>query len=135
MFKLSSIQDALTADIDLKHPVSGDPLGATLTLAGPEHPARKAFDHAKQRKQRAAFQKNGKIDLGDPAEDELNAIDMLVNATLGWSGFANDSGEAIAFTKDAAATLYSTEGHGWLRAQVLVAMGERDRFIKTSATA
>lgn len=132
MFDISAIKDALSAPIDIKHPVTGVPLGATVTLAGPEHPTRKAIDFAKQRKLRASIQKTGKLELSDPADDELDAIEKLASCTLGWSGIT-DGDAAIEFTPTAALKLYGTDGMGWLRAQLLAAMEERERFISACA--
>lgn len=132
MFDISSISDALDASISLKHPVTGAPLGATITLAGPEHPLRKAIDFGKQRKLRAAIQKSGKLELTDPADDELDAIEKLAACTLGWTGMT-EGGVPVEFSKVAAAKLYSNEKMGWLRAQLLAAMEERERFITACA--
>lgn len=132
MFEISAIKDALSAPIDIKHPVTGVPLGATVTLAGPEHPTRKAIDFSKQRKLRASIQKTGKLELSDPADDELDAIEKLAACTLAWSGFA-DGGDVLVFTPAAALKLYGTDGMGWLRAQLLAAMEERERFISACA--
>lgn len=128
MFEITSIKDALSAPIEIKHPVTGAALGPTFTLAGPEHPTRKAIDFAKQRKLRAAIQKSGKLELTDPADDELDAIEKLAACTLAWTGLS-DGGVAVEYSPAAALKFYSTDGMGWLRAQLLAAMDERERFI------
>ena len=133
MFKIGSIEDASSAVVDLKHPVTGAPLGASITLAGPEHPSRKALEFAKQRKLRAAIQKTGRMELLDPQEDELDAVERLVACTLGWDGIADDAGQPIEFSPAAASKLYATEGLTWLRDQIYTALGERERFIKACA--
>ena len=132
MFEINSILDASSAAIDIKHPVTGQLLGATVTLAGPEHPTRKAIDFAKQRKLRASIQKNGKLEVSDPEEDIQDAIEKLAACTLGWDGMTRD-GVPVPFSKDAAAELYSREGLGWLRDQIFAAMEERSRFITACA--
>ena len=133
MLDLSTIIDAGSADIALKHPVSGASLGATITVAGPEHPARKAIEFARQRKLRAAIAKSGKLEVTDPADDELDVIDKLAACTLGWSGIT-DAGAELPYSRDAAARLYAREGLGWLREQVLAGLNERERFITACAT-
>lgn len=135
MFKINSITDAVSAVVALKHPTTGEDLGATVTLAGPEHPKRKALDFARQRKQRAAFNKTGKIELPDPEDDAGDAVDTLTACTLAWDGLADDAGNPITFTPDAAASLYGDEAHGWLRTQLLQALNERERFIVASPQA
>ncbi|MFZ6755757.1 hypothetical protein ACO0K9_00940 [Undibacterium sp. Ji50W] len=134
-FKINSIKDAQTADVELKHPETGAPLDATVTLMGPEHPSRKALEFARQRELRKGLQKTGKVQFGDPVEDEQDAIDELVAITTGWSGICNDDGSAIAFSAQAARDLYTKEDLGWLRTQLFTAKNERERFIKSSAPA
>ena len=132
MFEITSITDSLTAVVEIKHPISGVGIGATVTLAGPENPVRKAIDFAKQRRLRASIQKTGKIEFSDPADDELDLIDKLASCTLDWSGIM-DSGNAVPFSKAAASKLYATDGLGWLRNQLATALDERERFITASA--
>lgn len=134
-FKINSIKDAQTADIELKNPETGAPLGATITLMGPEHPTRKGLEFARQRELRKGLQKTGKVQLGDPVEDEEDAINELVAITTGWTGITNDDDVAIPFSAGAARDLYNQEGLGWLRAQLFTAKNERERFIKSSAPA
>ena len=133
MFDISTITDAGSADIELKHPVTGAALGASITLAGPEHPARKAIDFARQRKLRAAIAKSGKLEVTDPADDELDLVDKLAACILGWRGMS-DAGQDLPYSREAAARLYAREGLGWLRQQLLDAMNERERFITACAT-
>lgn len=134
MLNINAISDVQSADIDIKDPVSGASVGATITLAGPEHPARKALEFARQRKARAALQKTGKVQLGDPADDEQDNIEFLAACTLGWSGIADGATE-IEFSPAAALKLYSNEALQWLVVQLTRALGERERFINSSAQA
>ena len=132
MFDIQSITDAQTAEIELKHPVTGELLGATITVAGPENPLRKALDFARMRKLRQEIQRTGKHEISDPQDDVLDAIDKLAACTLGWSGIT-DGGKPVEYSKEAAAKLYNADGLGWLRDQVFAAMDERERFIKACA--
>lgn len=134
MFNIRSITRIDRADVALKHPATGAPLGAVVTLAGPEHPARLAIEFAKQRRVRASIQKSGKLELTDPAEDKAEVVDKLVACTLGWEGLGNDDGTPLVFSKEAAATLYGAEPMGWLVDQLWVALDERERFIVACAT-
>ena len=59
---------------------------------------------------------------------------MLTACTLGWTGMT-DKGVIVPYTPAAAAALYNAEKLGWLRDQLLTALGERERFIKSSAPA
>jgi hypothetical protein len=133
MFDINSIKDVTTAEVSLKHPLTGELLGATVTLAGPEHSTRKAIEFAKQRKLRAAVLKTGRVEASDPEEDILDAVEKLAACTLGWTGISEE-GLPLEFSKAAAAKLYGAEGNTWLRDQVFAAMDERSRFIKACAT-
>jgi hypothetical protein len=134
MYDLNKISDAPSADVEIKDPETGAPLGVFFTMAGPEHPKRKAIEFARQRKIRASLQKTGKIELNDPEDDEQAASDMLVACTLGWRGRCDASGAEIPYSPQAASTLFNDDSKGWLRHQLVTAMNERERFIKRSAT-
>lgn len=134
MFKIGSIIDAPEAAVDIKDPATGRRI-ASITLAGPEHPKRKAIAFARQRRLRAAMAKTGKLELPDPAEQEEQNIDLLVACTLGWQDIADEQGVPLACTAEAARKVYTRDGHGWLRDLLLAALEERDRFIASSAAA
>ena len=131
MFNLSEFQDTDSAEITIKHPATGAPTEATVTIAGPEHPKRKAIVFDKQRKLRRQLTKTGKLEFTDPAEEEIEETDLLAACTLGWSGIAVD-GKESAFSREAAAKLYADPALRWFRAQVKAAMDERELFIKPS---
>ncbi len=133
-FDLDAYEDTTTADVTIKDPATGAPSSAVITLAGPEHPSRKKIDFDRQRRMRAVLQKTGKLQLQDPEEDEADEVDMLVACTLGWSGM-NIGGKPLEFSTQASRDLYSDPKRRWLRAQVVTALGEREAFIKRSATA
>lgn len=132
MYDIDLISDAPSAEIKLTDPISKAPIGS-ITLAGPEHPTRKAIEFARQRKIRATLQKTGKMELPDPVEDEQANIDNLVASTLGWD--LSRDGQPLPFSKSAALALYSDEKKGWLRALLFAALGERERFITSSVPA
>ena len=129
---ISNIQDIETAEVVIKDPTTGAPTDLVVTLAGPEHAKRRQLEFARARKIRRQVQRTGKIELADPEDDEQDQIEMLVACTLGWEGLT-DKGVTVPFTPAAAQSLYSREGLGWLRSQLLTALGERERFIKSSA--
>jgi len=131
-FEINTVADAPSAWVDLKHPVTGELLGASFELAGPEHPKRKALEFARQRKMRAALQKAGKMAFDDPEEEAQTITDNLAALTLDWKG-VTDKGVDVPYSAAAAAKLYTTTGLGWLRDQLLRAVNERDRFITSSA--
>lgn len=131
MFNLSEFQDTDSAEITIKHPATGAPTEATVTIAGPEHPKRKAIVFDKQRKMRRQLTKTGKLEFTDPAEEEVEETDLLAACTLGWSGIAVD-GKEIPFSREAAAKLYADASLRWFRAQIKAALDERELFIKPS---
>jgi hypothetical protein len=133
MLKIGSIVDTQSADITIKDPATGKRL-ATVTIAGPEHPKRKAIEFSKQRRMITALARTGKIEITDPVEQEQDKIDLLVACTLAWADIADAGGEPILCTAENARKLYSAEGHGWLRKVLYDAMDERDRFIDSFAT-
>lgn len=132
MLDLDTVAESATADIAIKHPVTGAATGAVITLAGPEHPKRKQIQFDRQRQQRAKFARLGKLQFDDPADDDAAAVALLAASTFGWSGIGR-GGQPLAFSEQAAAALYADPKYGWLRAQVQEAMDARANFIQTSA--
>lgn len=132
MLDLALIKDANEAEIEIKHPITGEPTGATITLAGPEHPKRKKLVFDRQRRMRKQFQKAGKLQFTDPAEEEQEGIEFLAECTLGWKNIG-ENGKPIECTPANAARKYAELG--WLRAQIQAGMDERENFIESSATA
>ena len=134
-FNLKRITDATSAVVEIKDPETGAPLGVNFVLAGPEHPKRKAQEFARQRRLRATLNKTGKIELGDPEDDDLDARAQLAECILGWNGYADDTGADVAYSPQAAQALVNDPELGWLRVQLNTALGERERFIKRSVLA
>jgi hypothetical protein len=131
MFKLGSIVDTESADIEIKDPATGKKI-AQITLAGPEHPKRKALMYAKQRRVRASLARTGKVEFGDPIDDEAEKVDELVAATLAWDGFHDESGAIMPCTAENVRKVYTFEKNGWLRRYLAAVADEHERFIKSS---
>lgn len=131
-YKRNSIKDLPSADVEVKDE-DGNPTGMVVTLAGPEHPKRKAIEFAQQRKIRASLQKTGKIELADPVDDEQDGIEKLASCTLGWKGYIDEADKPIECSQTAAQKAYTDEP--WLRKAVFKALNETERFIKSSVTA
>ena len=130
-FDITAVQDVETATVDLVHPITKTPLGASVTIAGPEHPDRKKISFNRMRRIRAEMAKSGKIKFSDPETDAEEEIKELVACTLGWDGFM-DNGQPLAFSKQNAEKLYTDLA--WLREQVSSALNDRENFIKDSRT-
>jgi hypothetical protein len=132
MLDLNDIREAATAEVELVHPRTREPLGATITIAGPEHPARKRMVHDRQRRLRAKFAKTQKFSFADPADEEADEVEFLAGCTLGWRGIVK-AGVEIAFSAQEAARLYADPELAWLRAQVRAGLDDLELFIRTSA--
>lgn len=132
MLDLNDIREAQTAEIELIHPATRAPLGAAVTVAGPEHPKRKQILWDRQRRLRAKFQKAQKLTFSDPAEEESDEIEYLAACTLGWRGFMA-GGADLPFSPAEAIRMYSDPELAWLRAQVRAGLDDVELFIRSSA--
>lgn len=130
LLDIATIAELGEAEVEIKHPTTGAPTGATVTLAGPEHPKRKQLIFTRTRKLRAKFQKSGKVQLDDPEDEEVDGVAYLAACTLGWKKIG-ENGKEIPFTPQAAVDLYTRIG--WLRAQVSLALEEKENFIQACA--
>jgi hypothetical protein len=130
-FDLDSFEDVSSGEYVVKHPETNQPTAIVVTLAGPEHPNRKKIAFAAQRRLRKVLQQTGKLQLADPEEEEGEEVDMLVACTLGWKGIAV-GGKALAYSAEAARSLYTDPKRRWLRDQIKAALNEREHFIKRS---
>jgi hypothetical protein len=133
MFDIGVIREASSADLELLHPLTRQKLGATITIAGPEHPQRKKILHERQRRLRAKFAKSQKLTFADPAEEDEDEIELLAACTLGWRGL-NSEGAELQFSQQEARKLYSNPELAWLRAQVRAGLDDLELFIKPSAS-
>lgn len=131
-FNLKSIKTVQTFDYEVKDE-QGNPTGVIFTLAGPNHPIRKAAQMAANRKLIASARKTGRVELPDPEDAEAQRVKDLTAFTLGWRGYADENGE-VAFTPEAAAALYGDPELLWLSNQIDAALGEQDRFTKRVGT-
>lgn len=135
VFDLDTIEDLDTADIELLNPKTQQGTGAFITLAGPEHPERKAQTFKLIRKARADMARNAAAKRGavrqpdDPEDDMRETIAMLASITMGWRGIAQ-GGKPIAFTRQAAIDLYSDPKRQWIVRQLVADMNAVDVFTK-----
>lgn len=130
---LDSLVQNTSADMVVKHPLTGAPTVARFTLAGPEHPARKSAVFARMRQRRAELQRTGTLTVPDPEQDEEDETALLAACTLGWRGLAA-GGQPLEFSAAAAVKLYADPKFRWLRDQVKAALDQRELFIAGSAT-
>lgn len=128
MFDVKTIRTLGEIEVEIKHPVTQQPLGATIRLAGPEHPARRAIRFATQRRVREELQREGKVAALDPEEAANEGVKMIAASVLGWSGICDD-GEPLAFTSDAAVALLTQPEMAWLVEQIAAVIGQDANFI------
>lgn len=130
---LRSITLAASATVPILDPVDGTLTGVTFEIAGPEHPERKRIAFAQSRKALKRYEKTGRIEMPDPEEAEALKHENLSAYTLGWSGYVDDDGKPVPFSKEAARALYADPAMGWIVEQLEAALGDRERFIRRSA--
>ncbi|MGQ5524254.1 hypothetical protein ACUHMQ_13485 [Chitinimonas sp. PSY-7] len=133
MFDIDSIQEVQEAKCELVDPKTGRPVGASITLAGQEHPKRMAMVNARHRKMRHDIAKHGRVQPTDPEEDVERLVNELVTCTLGWEGFMRD-GKPVPCTPEEVRALYANPKRGWLRLQVQTFLNENTNFIQHSGT-
>lgn len=129
-FDFGSVAVNETAVMVVKHPKTGDPTPASITLAGPEHPKHKALTMAAMRAARKRAEKAGKLVLTDPEDDAQTALDKAVACTIAWDGVKRD-GKALECSAANVRELY--ESAPWLRDQVLTFLAGEENFIEAAA--
>ncbi|HYF17690.1 MAG TPA: hypothetical protein VEA40_07445 [Ramlibacter sp.] len=138
---LDSIVEVDTAEYELLHPATGQPLGQVVTIMGPEHPKRKAMEQGRARELRLEFRKQGKMPVSDPVEDEAEAYETLITCTIALADRKGErpvivGGKPVTFTEQTRGTVlrdfYTAPKRTWLAKQVLRALQEQDRFIESS---
>lgn len=132
LFDLSTVEDVESAEVQLKR--NGQPLPIFVTIAGPEHPKRKRFAFEKQRKIRKQLAKTGKMEFGDPAEDEAEENDLLTDCILGWRGVAFE-GKPLPCNRDNVTKLLYDKKRAWFRKAIKEAFDDQEAFTRVSAAA
>ncbi len=124
-----AFEDADSADLRIKHPVTGAPTAMVVQIAGPEHPLRRRLVLDRQRRMRAHLAKTGNMHISDPEDDAADDLELTVACTLGWRGAAQP------YTPAAARELYADPKRRWLRDQVQAGLQDRALFMRSSAPA
>lgn len=131
-FDLATLEDITEAEVQLKRDTQLLPIW--VTLAGPEHPKRKAFVFAKQRRMRQQLSRTGKIELQDPAEDEQDEVELLAACVLSWRGVMLN-GKPLDCNKTNVMAVLGDPKRAWFRRAVKAAFDDNEAFIAASATA
>ena len=125
-FDFASVDNKHENVMVVKHPQTGDPTTAQVTLAGPEHPKHKALTMASQRAMRKKFAASGRLVPTDPEEDYEDALDKAVACTLGWKEIKRD-GVELECTETNVRELYQSAP--WLLKQVSAYIANDENFI------
>lgn len=118
------------ARIELRHPVTNEPLGVFITVLGKDSQAFR--DHLRasinERLRREALAKRRGRDLEPMTVEvgEAEGIDLLVVCTVGWEGVTY-KGQPLEFNVPNARTLYADLP--WVRKQVDEAIGDLENFM------
>lgn len=131
-FDLATLEDITEAEVQLKR--ESQLLPIWVTLAGPEHPKRKAFVFTKQRRMRQQLAKTGKIEFQDPAEDENDEVELLATCVLAWRGVVLN-GKPLECNKANVTAVLGDPKRAWFRRSVKAAFDDNEAFIAASATA
>lgn len=131
-FNLRSIKTAQTFDLEIKD-TDGNPTGVVFTLAGPNHPSRKALDMARNRQVINSANKTGRVILPDPADSEARKPKDLAVMTLGWSGYADEQGQPVPFAPATAEAMYADPELQWLVDQVDEGLGNKALFTRSAS--
>lgn len=113
----------------ITHPITGVATPASITLAGPTHPIRKAAMFSRMR----ALLNEGAAERINPEEQDDDETAFVASCTLGWSNITVD-GVARPFAIGAAEALYADVRFRWLRDQMREVLRQRDLFIGACAT-
>lgn len=125
------------AVLELSNPKTGDPLvnsdgsPVTVTLTGVDGLKYREFQRKIQNRRMKQIGRTGKAKLDfDAVEMEKEALELLANCTLGWSGI-EWKGSALQFSVENAMMLYGELP--WLKDQVDLFIGDRQNFFLTPA--
>lgn len=130
---VGAISDVTSAEFEVLHPLTQEGTGLFLTIAGPEHPLRKAAVAAAIREARSTAARrmtgSGRVmpHFKDPEEEELEGRQELAAATLGWR---HTKVPLPPFSQAGIAALYADPTKQWLVRQVMARMNDQTLFIK-----
>lgn len=113
--------------------VNGAKTDIVITIRGTDSAVYQSILRDQQRKRRQQFNKNPRRGLlQTPEQDEEDSLDLVIAATVRWSGIEKD-GQAFAFNEVNARSLYTD--YPAIREQVEQAMADRANFLPSTATA
>jgi hypothetical protein len=111
-------------EIDLKHPGTGESVGATIVVVGSDGATYMAKVRELQRQHMHRVKRNPKASRS-PQEIHDDAIQLVAACVTGWSGIEDDKG-TIVFSEANAIKLFTD--HQWIFEQVDAAINDRANF-------
>ncbi len=135
--------DALdTAELEIRHPATGEPIGWRITFAGPGHPQTIAFNNRVHvRRQREALEKeraqiNGRKWKGE--EKSLDAIRAenlawVVDRIVDWTPL-KVNGKDVPFSCESAMRVFGDPRKEKLLLQCIEFLADEQTFFRRSAT-
>ncbi len=127
--KLSDLKRAETAVISLRHPATGQPAGATVTVYGTTAPGLiEAQDRYRQRM--AKLVRRFKSEDAVPAEEsQLARREFMADCTVAWSGILGDDDSELPISRAGLLQLYADPD---VLNQVAVEMADAANFMQSS---
>jgi hypothetical protein len=135
MFKLGTIKTAETAEIELVDPVTNQPLGWFVVIAGPNHPLHQAKMIERQRRTLLAATLEGKEKAMERSFDEAAnvRIEMAVSCVIGWRGLIDDKEKEIPCSPERVRAVLLNVDNAWVIDQISDVLHDKTRFIRRSA--
>lgn len=137
-FDLGNFRSVDTAELVMKHPVTGAPTKWVWTIAGPAHPETKALATRQARRAQLdtlALQRRGRqkaTDLPDPDEGRNQFGQDLAARVLNWPSIKLN-GETLVFSKDKTAEILNDPAYGWVVTQLVEFLTADSVFMPSSA--
>lgn len=120
---LAKVQDD-GIDVAILHPKTGEELGITIRVAGPDSDRQKKARNAINN-DRLRMSRNKRLTA---AELEADALKVTAASIISWDGVI-ENGEAIALNNESATTILTK--YPFIREQLDAAVGDRAGFIKS----
>lgn len=130
---IGNIKDTFTGEFEVLNPNTNEGTGLFLTIAGAEHPLRKAIVKKATQEARAEMARRmaSRVPLPpnfkDPDQEELESRQMLASITLGWR---STKVQLPPFSQEGIAALYADPTKQWLVKQVARRVDDESLFIK-----
>jgi hypothetical protein len=130
---LNSLSAAETADVEITHPVSGEPTGITVTVASQDSAVYRDLQRKQSEKRMQKLAKAGRRSavVVSPEDLERDNLELLAGCTLGWKGLEIDDKE-VPFSVEKAKELYAQPQLRWFRQQLDEAISDRSLFFASS---